>query len=110
MVTLVIGWCSLANAQQPSMSHRGHVDCNGKVVYETELAGQVSVKRDISFVNSEAFSYTPVHPLKKGDVLAAKVSQNEGWSLAVAQLLIGENMSIIRRWRRSKIARFFQQS
>ena len=89
VLALAIGACGLAKAQQPSISIGGHIDANGNVVYGTELAGQVSVKRDISFVNNEAFSYTPVHPLKKGDVLAAKVSQDEGWSVAVAKLLVG---------------------
>ena len=43
----------------------------------------------LSPVDNKAFSCTPVHPLKEGDVLAAKTSNEQSWSTDKVPLSIG---------------------
>jgi hypothetical protein len=78
--------CALTDSRAQSISIQGRVDAHGKVVYESYLAGQLSVSRDFSAVQSLAFSWTAVRPLKKGDVLPARISADEAWSVETAQL------------------------
>jgi hypothetical protein len=48
------------------------------------LGGQLNISGDIQAFENAAFTCTPVQPLRKGDVLAARVSQDLGLSIDTA--------------------------
>jgi hypothetical protein len=57
----------------------------------TFLAGEITVSVDLASVANKAFTFTLVHPLKAGDVIAAMTSDDQAWSIDKIPLLIGTN-------------------
>jgi len=53
------------------------------------LAGEINVDAGLTTISNKVFSCVPVHPFKKGAVVAAQVSDDEGWSVETAQLAVG---------------------
>lgn len=55
----------------------------------TFLAGEVSIGGDISAIETNSFTCTPIQPFKKGDKVAAMVSDNQAWSVDKRLLQVG---------------------
>jgi hypothetical protein len=70
VVAVVLAWSSLAYAQ------------SGKS--RSFLGGQLSVDFDFQAFENNSFTYTPVQALKKGDAVAAMVSEDQAWSVDTA--------------------------
>ncbi len=89
LATLVVpAWSNRAFCQGiPSVSIS--TDKSGKT--RTFLAGAISIRGDISAIETKSFTYTPVYPLKKGDRVAAMVSDDQAWSADTHPLQVGTN-------------------
>jgi hypothetical protein len=81
VVAIMISVISPAIAQQPAISIAGN-STTGKS--RTVLGGQLQVAFDFQAFENNSFSCTPVQPLKKGDVVAAMVSDDQAWSADTA--------------------------
>jgi hypothetical protein len=57
----------------------------------TLLAGGISVTGDISAIETKSFTCTPVQLFKKGDKVAAMVSQDKMWSIDKLPLQVGKS-------------------
>jgi hypothetical protein len=57
----------------------------------TFLAGEISISADISAIDTKVFTCTPVQPFKKGDKVAAQVSEDQAWSVDKRALRVGAN-------------------
>jgi len=81
-VLFLIGGSSIATAQTsvPSITIS-----NGR----TFLAGAISIGGDISAIDNKVFTCTPVQLFKKGDKVAAQVSQDQVWSVDKHALPVG---------------------
>lgn len=53
------------------------------------LAGQISTKADIQAFETKVFTCTPVQPFKRGDKVAATVSDDQAWSIDEQPLQFG---------------------
>jgi hypothetical protein len=87
IATLAVGWSTLALAQIPSISMSRGPD--GKM--RTFLAGELSIGGDISPVDNKTFTCATVQPLKKGDKIAARTSDDQAWSADKFSFKIGDN-------------------
>jgi hypothetical protein len=89
LATLVVpAWSNHAFCQGiPSVSIS--TDKSGKT--RTFLAGAISIRGDISALETKSFTCTPVYPLKKGDKVAAMVSDDQAWSPDTHLLQVGTN-------------------
>jgi hypothetical protein len=72
---------SATHAQQTSISISSD-PTTGKS--RTFLGGQLQMSADFQAFENNSFSYTPVQPLRKGDVVAAMVSEGQAWSVDTA--------------------------
>jgi hypothetical protein len=86
-IALSIGWSTVLLAQIPAISMSRGPD--GKM--RTFLAGQVSIGADITPVDNKTFTCSTVQPLKKGDNIAAKTSDDQAWSADKYSFKIGDN-------------------
>jgi len=86
LLAALISASSVANAQQPSISMS--TDSTGKS--RTFLAGELTISQDITAVlhafDNPIFTCTLVNPIKKGDVVAAMVSDDQAWSIDKTQM------------------------
>ena len=57
----------------------------------TFFAGEISMKADLSATETKLFTCTPVQPFKKGDKVAAIVSDDQAWSVDKLPLQVGTN-------------------
>ena len=79
ILTLVLTLAILVSAQAPQATTPA---TNSKT--KMLLAGQLEIALDFQAVENNSFSYTPVQPLMKGDVVAAMVSEDQAWSINTA--------------------------
>jgi hypothetical protein len=88
VVLVALAWSSPAFCQGiPSVSIS--TDKSGKT--RTFLAGEISIRGDTSTIETKSFTCTPVYPLKKGDKVAAIISDDQAWSADSHSLLVGTN-------------------
>ena len=100
-VLFAIGWMggtTLADGQAVQMRNgvvfeegeitvgEKHVEAKSNVVASIDVT---ALANGLSGVYNNAFACTPVHPLKKGDTLAADISNYEIWGREHAQLSVG---------------------
>ena len=101
MALLYTSTSPLANAQQqnvPSISIQGHVDAHGNVVYNTELAGVITLNANpsIDTLEPDGFTYSnKAFDCKfvqaKGERLAAYTSESGGRSVDTMPVVDGKN-------------------
>jgi hypothetical protein len=60
----------------------------------TYLAGAISVGGDISTIETKSFTCTPVQSFKKGDKVAAFVSEDQVWSVDTHPLQVGTSQVV----------------
>ena len=70
---------------QPAISMSS--DSSGKT--RTFLGGTISISGDIQTIETNSFTCTPVQPFKKGDKVAAMVSDDQAWSVDKMPLQVG---------------------
>jgi hypothetical protein len=88
LILVAMAWSRPAFCQGiPSISMS--TDKNGKT--RTFLAGAISIRDDLSAIETKSFTCTPVYPLKKGDKVAAMISDDQAWSADTHSLLVGTN-------------------
>ena len=68
--------------------HGGH-DGGTAGTHKAFLAGAISIDGDISTVETKSFTCTPLFPLKKGDKVAAMLSDDQAWSVDKLPLQVG---------------------
>jgi hypothetical protein len=74
-------------AQQASTTQAGTATKSAES--RTFLAGEISIRGDVSVLDTKFFTCTPIQPLKKGDKVAAMVSDDQGWSINTRSLPVG---------------------
>src|SRR5579859_4638480 len=84
---LLLYWIGAFNVVYAQNSQPSIVIRDGR----TFFAGEVSIGGDISAVETSSFTCTPVQPFKKGDKVAAMVSDNQAWSVDKRSLQVGSN-------------------
>jgi hypothetical protein len=62
-------------------------DASGKS--RTFMVGEITMRADLPTTNTASFTSTPVHPLKKGDKVAAMTAQDQAWSVDRHPLQVG---------------------
>jgi hypothetical protein len=81
VISIIIVTVSATHAQQPSISISS--DSTGKS--RTFLAGNIQISQDVAAAlhafDGSIFTCTLVHPLVKGQIIAAIVSEDQGWSI-----------------------------
>jgi hypothetical protein len=68
--------------------HGGH-DGGTAGTQKAFLAGAISIGGDISTIETKSFTCTPLFPLKKGDKVAAMLSDEQAWSVDKLPLQVG---------------------
>jgi len=96
---MIVSLAGLGTAQQPTSLS---ADKSGKP--RTFLAGQASMGRDLSGVETKAFTVTLPMPFKEGQAIPALTSEDQAWSLAKHGMQVGTRQIDYPIWAMVKCA------